>query len=100
RGTAPSVAAYVRATLGTISARARAEDRALSSPRLIGFGEDRGSVENIGARLLWENQGQGRGGCENVARPRSMPTKRRIASESYSAPYAAGSDRLNHCCKK
>jgi hypothetical protein len=30
----------------------------------------------------------------------SMSTKRRIADESYSASSTAGSDRLNHCCKK
>src|ERR1700730_3350116 len=34
------------------------------------------------------------------SRPRSMPTKSRIARESYSASSAAGSDRLNHCCRK
>src|SRR6266567_1442556 len=34
------------------------------------------------------------------SRPRSMPTNCRIASESYNASSAAGSDRLNHCCRK
>src|SRR5436190_223967 len=34
------------------------------------------------------------------SRPRSMPTNRRIDSESYSASSAAGSDRLNQCCRK
>jgi hypothetical protein len=34
------------------------------------------------------------------SRPRSMPTKHRIACESYSASSTAGSDRLNQCCKK
>src|SRR5437870_6003834 len=31
---------------------------------------------------------------------RSMPTNCRITTESYSASSTAGSDRLNHCCKK
>ena len=58
---APSVATYVRAGLGTISARARGGSSTfLAAPdrcsEKIG-----GSVENIGACLLWENQGQARG---------------------------------------
>jgi hypothetical protein len=31
--------------------------------------------------------------------PRSMPTKLRIATESYNASSTAGSDRLNHNCR-
>ena len=31
---------------------------------------------------------------------RSMPTNWRITAESYSTSSTAGSDRLNHCCKK
>src|SRR6184192_396594 len=34
------------------------------------------------------------------SQPRSMPTNCRIPTESYSASSTAGSDRLNHCCKK
>jgi hypothetical protein len=34
------------------------------------------------------------------ARAEINPDKRRIASELYSASSTAGSDRLNHCCKK
>src|SRR5438445_3063457 len=34
------------------------------------------------------------------SQPRSMPTNCRIPPESYSASSTAGSDRLNHCCKK
>ena len=34
------------------------------------------------------------------SRPRSMPTNCRITTESYSASSTAGSDRLNHCCRK
>src|SRR5208282_1052718 len=34
------------------------------------------------------------------SRPRSIPTESRITTESYSASSTAGSDRLNHCCKK
>jgi hypothetical protein len=34
------------------------------------------------------------------SRPKSMPTKSRITTESYSASSTAGSDRLNHCCRK
>jgi len=32
--------------------------------------------------------------------PRSMPTNRRIARESYSASSAPGSDNSNQCCRK
>src|SRR5947199_9632898 len=35
-----------------------------------------------------------------ASQPRSMPTNCRITTESYSASSTAGSDRLNHCCKK
>src|SRR5207244_1726426 len=34
------------------------------------------------------------------SQPRSMPTNCRITTESYSVSSTAGSDRLNHCCKK
>src|SRR3989475_1100090 len=34
------------------------------------------------------------------SQPRSMPTNCRIPPESYCASSTAGSDRLNHCCKK
>src|SRR6185312_3938986 len=32
--------------------------------------------------------------------PRSIPTNRRIAAESYSASSTAGSDSAYHCCRK
>jgi transposase-like protein len=35
-----------------------------------------------------------------LEKPKSIPTNRRITTESYSAYSTAGSDRLNHCCKK
>jgi hypothetical protein len=35
-----------------------------------------------------------------ASRPRSILTNSRISAESYSASSTAGSDRLNHCCKK
>ena len=35
-----------------------------------------------------------------ASEPRSMPAKARIAAESYSASSTAGSERLNHSCRK